>query len=118
MTTTRRLAPGLELAEKIFADYPELYSKCDDFYVGPGWLPLIYKLSAELAACAPDVRVMQVKNKFGGLRFYIEAGSPATHVLIELAETASFGICDQCGEPGEPRGESWVATRCERHTKC
>lgn len=35
-----------------------------------GWYPLLVALDKELAAIDPDYQVLQVKEKFGGLRYY------------------------------------------------
>lgn len=37
---------------------------------GAGWYPLLVQLDADISAIAPDYEVHQVKEKFGGLRFY------------------------------------------------
>ena len=36
------------------------------------WIPYIEKLDAELEALIPGYEVHQVKDKFGGLRYYFE----------------------------------------------
>ena len=42
------------------------------------WIPYIEKLDAELEALIPGYGVHQVKDKFGGLRYYfgVPAGTP------------------------------------------
>ena len=39
-----------------------------------GWYPLLAELDAELAVLLPRYRIHQVKEKFGGLRFYWHSG--------------------------------------------
>ncbi|MDB6180019.1 hypothetical protein PAF19_01435 [Paracoccus fistulariae] len=51
------------------------------FLCGPGWYPLIERLSADLSAIIREdglneFQVAQVKEKLGGLRFYIRGGKP------------------------------------------
>ena len=41
------------------------------FPVGEGWRDLVEKLVCDISAIDTDVMVSQVKEKFGGLRFYI-----------------------------------------------
>ena len=36
------------------------------------WIPYVEKLDAELEALIPGYEVHQVKDKFGGLRYYFE----------------------------------------------
>lgn len=40
--------------------------------VRDAWLPIITKLNKDLLKVDPDYRVFQVKEKFGGLRYYFE----------------------------------------------
>ena len=45
--------------------------------------------------------MLQVKEKFGGLRFYANYNNEATSSLIEAAAIESFYTCEVCGRPGE-----------------
>lgn len=93
-------------------------------WVGPGWHELVKKLVADLEAINPNFNIEQVKEKFGGLRFYGYT-TDADHYgwtdeqreLVDQAEEASFSICETCGEPGTPSddGAYWVKTNCEKH---
>jgi hypothetical protein len=85
--------------------------------VGEGWQSLVTNLVEDLIDLGWDRSVAQVKEKFGGLRFYIGEGSDAVHSRIEEAESLSLRICEFCGRPGTPSGRSWVVTRCEEHVK-
>jgi len=57
--------------------------------------------------------VVQIKEKFGGLRFYCDHESPTVRGAIHMAESMSFRICESCGNPGKPDGEGWTTTKCE-----
>lgn len=90
--------------------------------VGKGWQPLIEKLHADLSALAPGYGIAQIKEKFGGLRYYLDctpdfpvAIQDQMEELVTEAELASFLICEQCGAPGELRGGSWWKTLCDEH---
>lgn len=80
---------------------------------GPGWESL-YKPLFE-AVEAEGGSVFQVKEKFGGLRFYAGGISEELQKKIQLAEIESYNICDVCGKPGKLRGKGWMMTRCEEH---
>lgn len=82
---------------------------------GTGWA----KLYEPLIACceAEGVTVAQVKEKFGGLRFYVDGGSYELHAAISKAERDSHYICEDCGEPGVMRKGSWLRTLCDAHAK-
>ena len=94
---------------------------------GPGWRPLLEslfeKLEAEIAALPEGerhrYRAVQIKEKFGSLRVYVdEAVTPAMRAAIEAAELASTTICDVCSMPGKllhvPM-DGPIATRCKSH---
>ena len=92
--------------------------ECDD-----GWGSLIADLEAKLKVLSPDYTISQVKEKFGGLRYYANAGdvdeetSKRFYDLIHEAENKSFEICECCGQPGQlsRRGKhGWYKTLCSR----
>ena len=64
-----------------------------------------------------QVEAVQVKEKFGGLRFYVNRVDPAVEGAIDMAEAMSYHICEVCGAPGEPNRDGWIKTLCKEHTK-
>jgi hypothetical protein len=58
-------------------------------------------------------RASQIKEKFGGLRFYLTSGTDEMWDIVAQAEKESESVCEDCGEPGELRGEAWYYTRCD-----
>lgn len=60
----------------------------------------------------PQVEAVQVKEKFGGLRFYIAGGNEKIDDLISFAESMSECTCEQCGRPGEQNKGGWISTLC------
>ena len=71
---------------------------------------------AALAEAIDNLPVIdQIKEKFGGLRFYISGGDVATGHYIEFAEAMASRTCEICGSPGEPRNTGWVKTLCDKH---
>lgn len=61
---------------------------------------------------------VQVKEKFGGLRFYMSATTEAIHDTIARAAEKSFHSCEDCGRPGKlRRRRGWLATLCDEHAK-
>ena len=90
------------------------------FECGNGWFQLIKELCEELSVLnlGPDFRVIQVKQKLAGLRFYVnridEKNAEKVMKLIAIAETKSFKICEQCGKPGSKIDQNGsLRTRCE-----
>jgi len=58
-------------------------------------------------------KATQVKEKYGGLRFYMTCGNDEIYSLIQKAEELSYKTCEECGSPGEERGGSWINTLCD-----
>jgi hypothetical protein len=58
--------------------------------VGPGWSDIIARLVRDLRKLGWNGEVVQMKEKFGGLRFYINDTSDALHDRIEEA-AADYG---------------------------
>jgi len=85
--------------------------------VGPGWHPIIERLINDLIKLGWDEKVIQVKEKFGGLRFYIEQVSDVLYDRIEAARKETYQTCETCGEAGLPRGGGWIKTLCDEHAK-
>lgn len=85
--------------------------------VGPGWVPLVMRLWDWLEQTDPQAHVVQVKEKFGGLRVYIDFSKhlpPGGHKPRYDIEAESFRTCEWCGRPGEPRYDRhWIKTLCD-----
>lgn len=116
-----------EKTELLIQKYPNIFSKLKYFECGDGWFDLIDKLcflldqeSKNESYGLPEADAMlnypvasQVKEKFGGLRFYVYGGSEKMQGMISMAENFSFKICDGCGNKGSRRGKAWVYTMCD-----
>jgi hypothetical protein len=109
----------------IFADRhaPESQTAmCQGFDCEDGWYFLVDVLCRELQwmtdhAEAPQVIALQVKQKFGGLRFYVRGASEDQRAMIRLAHALSLRMCEICGTPvqlDEGPKAGW-ATRCAEH---
>ena len=70
-------------------------------------------------------RVDQVKEKFGGLRFYwdidreLVSNESCAEITgaVGVAESMSFRVCEECGKPGKTENINGylIATLCEEH---
>lgn len=60
---------------------------------------------------------VQVKEKFGGLRFYVGAATEKHHNYITFAESMSYKTCEVCGSPGERYTDGWHTVLCDEHAK-
>jgi len=116
--------------KKLFKDFPNLYRVKDKsvkdslmrfgFECEDGWFDLIYELSKKITELDPEgkVEAVQVKEKFGGLRFYINGAPREIHDLIAKYEKKSYQTCEACGAKGKSRPDlGWVRTLCNKHYK-
>jgi hypothetical protein len=83
------------------------------FAVNTGWFPLLKKLIQDLVELGWKKSILQVKEKFGGLRFYANGCTKEMNDLIRVAEEESYKICEDCGKPGELRDTGWYRTLCD-----
>ena len=58
---------------------------------------------------------VQVKEKFGGLRFYVQAATDKHYSYISFAESMSYHTCEECGAPGKTYTDGWHTTLCDIH---
>ena len=58
---------------------------------------------------------VQVKEKFGGLRFYVQAATDKHYQYISFAESMSYRTCEECGNPGKTYTDGWHRTLCDIH---
>lgn len=63
----------------------------------------------------PQVVAIQVKEKFGGLRFYYDGGDEQIHGMVRMAESWAAVTCEECGQPGKLRTGGWMRTLCDVH---
>ena len=57
--------------------------------------------------------VEQVKQKYGGLRFYCPSND-AIDALISVAENAAYHTCEACGKPGKVRPGGLIEVLCDK----
>lgn len=84
--------------------------------VGRGWWHIMSRLLMRLRLVeVPEDGIAQIKEKFGGLRVYLEEPNSAAYKYIEDAEGLCAKTCEVCGEPGEAREGGWIKTLCDIH---
>ncbi len=106
--------------------YPAMFSgPYGGIAVEAGWWPIIVSLCAGIqhhldwknrqSPVVPQVIVAQIKEKFGGLRFYYDGGDDYIRGLVSMAEAWAAKSCEECGAPGTSRDGSWIKTLCNTH---
>jgi hypothetical protein len=88
------------------------------FMCGRGWLPLIYETLDKIQAIVDrdglDIQVTEIKEKYGGLRIYLDSDTDEIFELTQIAEEQSYNICEECSKPGKLHNvKGWWMTRCE-----
>lgn len=91
-----------------------------------GWKKIIEELTEKLNEFRnAEIVILQIKEKFGTLRFYYNITNPQDLVglevnlimgLIAKAEERSSYTCERCGAGGVLRTElRWIKTLCGEH---
>lgn len=103
---------------KILAPNGRKVSLC----IEAGWNALLDALCEQLQHYtdyegAPQVEARQIKEKFGGLRFYVGEASAIQHALTRFAEGLSYRTCETCGAVGQlyKSERCWFTTKCPAH---
>ena len=118
--------------------YPKIFRmddsmKSEPFYhyhfeCGDGWYDLISMLCLRIQSRidhkskdmnkedAEDFQVVaqQVKEKFGGLRFYHSGGDEYIQGIVSFAEAMSYITCEVCGDKATVRTTGWIRNICQR----
>jgi hypothetical protein len=113
-------------AKSMETKYPKMFSQpYGGFAVGKGWWPILQALCANIqyylnwknkeSEVVPQVVVGQIKEKFGGLRFYYEGGDDRVQGMVVMAESWADQSCETCGAPGTSGGKGWIKTLCPTH---
>jgi hypothetical protein len=121
---------------KIREQYPAIYGKTCSISVNSGWYPLVEKgfsITQKYRNMGIELEVIQVKEKFGGLRFYTSAvyneteGNPNLmekfYGEIRELEAEAAKTCEVCGVNGPDCGvenrdiNGWFTTICEKCQK-
>jgi hypothetical protein len=100
-----------EYAEQYYKDYYDNSSLVQKMVADP---ESIYQTwdKQEPVAC-PQVVAMQVKEKFGTIRFYYSGGDDYISGLESFMDYMSGQTCESCGKPGKLRGGGWILCECD-----
>jgi hypothetical protein len=79
--------------------------------VGKGWEELVRRVYSAKANI--PIGIIQVKEKWGGLRIYTEHMHEVLDAVIHKVERESFTICEDCGKSATLRKKNmWYKTLC------
>lgn len=119
-----------ELEHKLYTAYPKIFGQkdlsmsqtcmCWGICCGDGWYSILDNLCRIIQSHVdqhklPQVEAVQVKEKFGTLRFYTNHVDDYIRGAICMAESMSSEVCETCGDKGKLLGGGWYRTLCEKH---
>ena len=120
-----------KLQDKLYKKYPKIFrdrnrsirESCMGWGIdtGNGWYKILDILCGLLQWDTdenkyPQVVASQVKEKYGGLRFYTNGETDEQSGSIRLAESMSYHICEECGSMADVLQTSgWILTLCPIH---
>lgn len=118
-----------EFSKRMEEKYPKMFAgQYGGFAIGEGWWPIIETLCANIQShtdwwnknretrpVVEQVVVEQIKEKFGGLRFYYTGGDDQISGMVRMAEAWADHSCEECGAPGKLGGKGWIRTLCPTH---
>ena len=116
------LIPRYDWSGEIIEDYDYTSTYLDDIPVG--WKiafgeMMCEEIKQELVRCnyLDEFRILQAKEKFGGLRIYTN-GEPIdckVQQIIDKYSTLSENICVICGKPDVPiTNNGWISPYCKK----
>lgn len=114
-----------DLEKRIYAAGPNLFDSESKPSVccGDGWFGIILELTEDLECMgardglSAEVKASQIKEKFGGLRYYLDGPvSDEMYERISAAEDRSFKTCEACGSTDGvvTSGKGWLTSLCEK----
>ena len=112
------LLPRNVFTDKVSDDYDYHYTLLDD--MPRGWKKAFgEQLCRELKEALveddvlEDYRIMQIKEKFGQLRWYGNWESPRIYKVLDKYESLSEHTCIECGGEGTMRNDNWISPYCD-----
>ena len=123
---------SVDMADRLAKDFPFMRAEADankagrinDLYAtfgcecGDGWYKLLHDLCTEITQAyieqglEPDVKIGQIKEKYGTLRFYYSS-SINLDAIVDKYEELSAITCESCGQPGHLFNNGWCKVRCD-----
>ena len=137
-----------KIEDKLFEKFPKIFQDqeksmqqtcmCWGIETGNGWYDIIERLCIVLQWNTdknryPQVIAEQVKEKFGGLRFYYHIEETEKSInnseiyasrnegyiegVIDAYCDMTYKICESCGKPGKANESGWISVLCEECLK-
>lgn len=122
---------NIDLENKLVEKYSEFFEYLKEydgpimpiqfgFECGSGWYVILDTLMSNIQHYIKynesdmKINITQIKEKFGGLRFYYDGGNDYIDGMVSMTESLSYRTCEFCGTThnvGQTSG--WISTICE-----
>ena len=113
------LLPHNRWTDKVSEDYDYSYNEL--WALEKGWAKAFgYELLCELkdalveANYLYEYRITQIKEKYGGLRWYDFGAPEKAFDILRKYESLSYKTCFICGEPATHETYGWINYVCEK----
>lgn len=115
-----------EFEQRMFDTFPQFFKYKDDittsrmwegFMCSEGWYPLIETLLQLAKNHGETLEVLQIKEKYGTLRFYTDGASEFFRGAARMAFMLSMKTCEACGAPAKHNNHRVICNRCREKWK-
>ena len=109
-----------EIRDLVFRNRKFISPNAFDISPPFAWLPLIQEIFDFCEYNSYNIKVMQIKEKFGTLRFYYDVPMnkyrESLDQEIQKMCARTSDICQICGDsPAFEKSDGWISYRCEKH---
>lgn len=118
----------IEHNKKLIEEYPflKIDDNCDTIdYTWLDYMPIGWRIAFGEQLCKEikeellkhneldSYKIIQIKEKFGGLRWYDNSGLPGMQFIIAKYEALSEKTCINCGKPANWISKGWISPYCD-----
>jgi hypothetical protein len=112
------LLPRNRFTGEVDLDYNYAYTELDA--MPEGWRKafgeqMCKEIKNALGKNLNNYRIMQIKEKFGSLRWYDNGATEKVNRIISKYEILSAVTCIECGEPATRVTKGWISPFCDNH---
>ncbi len=109
----------------LITKYPRVFKNLSYLECSEGWKNIIAVLCGTIERhienavpeeVKDEIYAVQIKEKFGGLRFYMSHSTPYIDGAIMAIEQLSYFVCEDCGAPSEKNSspKRMIKTLCRK----
>jgi hypothetical protein len=112
------LIPRNRWTDNISKEFDYSYTELDSMPYG--WfkafgMDMLAELKKALGVNIGAYRIIQIKEKYGTLRWYDAYGTEETQAVIDKYSKLSEVTCIECGKPATKISDGWVSPYCDEH---